>query len=99
MLCPQPFIYTYVQLPFVQTKVLYHSPNRQLNQQPATESPTGKWIGNRPPALNFTDVDLSFLFTLFILIFYYGIYNWHFHNYKQENNMIPNQYYASSYDF
>ena len=40
------FIYTYDQVTFVQTNVLYHSPNRQLNRQPATESATGSWIGN-----------------------------------------------------
>ena len=29
------FIYTYVEATFVQIKILYHSLNRQLNQQPA----------------------------------------------------------------
>ena len=36
------FIYIYVQVMFIQTNVLYQSPNGQLNRQPASESATGK---------------------------------------------------------
>ena len=47
------FIYTYDQVTFVQTNVLYQNPNRQpnrqLNRQPATESATG----NRQPETRF----------------------------------------------
>ena len=42
------FIYTYVENTFVKTKILNHSPNRQLNQQPGTEWATGKKRASKP---------------------------------------------------
>ena len=42
MLCSQLSFFTYVEAFFLQINVLYLSPNRQLNRQPATELASGK---------------------------------------------------------
>ena len=42
------FIYTYFQVTFIRTKILYHNPNRQLNRQPASESASGRKLTFEP---------------------------------------------------